>query len=43
MIANEEAAWEIHHILLELKASYAIIGGMAVQYWVRRASQKIWI
>lgn len=33
MIANEQAAWEIHQLLVELNAPYAIIGGMAVQYW----------
>jgi len=33
MIANEEAAWEIHQLLVNLNAAYAIIGGMAVQFW----------
>jgi hypothetical protein len=33
MIVNEEAAWEIHQVLSERNIPYAIIGGIAVQYW----------
>lgn len=33
MIPNEDAAWEVHQILAELQVPYALIGGLAVQYW----------
>lgn len=33
MTANEDAALEVHQVLSELRIPYAIIGGMAVQYW----------
>jgi hypothetical protein len=33
MNQQAEAAWEIHIFLTELGVPYAIIGGMAVQYW----------
>jgi hypothetical protein len=33
VIANEDAALEVHQVLSELQIPYAIIGGMAVQYW----------
>lgn len=33
MIANEDAAREVHQILAELQVPYALIGGLAVQYW----------
>jgi hypothetical protein len=31
--ANEDAVWEVHQILQGLRLPYAIIGGIAVQYW----------
>jgi hypothetical protein len=33
MNEQEEAAWELHLFLTDLGVSYAIIGGMATQYW----------
>ena len=33
MIPYEEAAWEVHQVLEDLGIPYAIIGGIAVQYW----------
>lgn len=33
MIENEAAAVVVHEILTKLQVPYAIIGGMAVQYW----------
>lgn len=33
MTPNEVAAWEVHRVLTDLEVPYAIIGGIAVQYW----------